>query len=510
LTHHSEQFAAITRRLGRPATRAALAAALLLGVSALPAAAGDGPTALLTPEIAPTTADTATTITFAVTYRSAQGAGPAYVRVRIGSATHDMATATSSQDWKQGGRFVYATKLKVGTFDVTFLAADAKHHEVDLAAGTVSVTPAATPKPTPDSTPKPTPGPTAKPTPSPTREPKSTPKPTPKPTPRPTRAPAGGPGEATGAPTASDSPGQSPDPGLVAILMPGWNGPGEGGSGPGGPGGPAGPGSGDSGGPGGRPTKSGSGRNAASPGIGASPTLLGALAGVLPATVVTTGGVAMVMAFLVFRKRRHDQRPTAADDVLAADAARGVGLLPNASFGSRPAAGRPVVAGALHAPTAPVLVAGPVGVDSHMPRWRRPSLMEARKGDPNRGGGAASVTLRFTGDGSDAVDGMDRRLIRYRLVSLLDVPDEVRGVEVGVLDEGDEVVLLEKRGTYWRVLCPDGRQGWLHKMTLGDVVNEPSEQDGETWTSADDGPQLGGFEDVLRAYTEKRRQFGEA
>ena len=105
---------------------------------------------------------------------------------------------------------------------------------------------------------------------------------------------------------------------------------------------------------------------------------------------------------------------------------------------------------------------------------------------------------------------MERRLIRYRLVSLLDVPDEIRGQEIGALDEGDEVVLLEKRGTYWRVLCPNGSQGWLHKMTLGDTVIDPSTQTGGTWTSGDDGPAVGGFEDVIRAYTEQRRQLGEA
>jgi hypothetical protein len=123
--------------------------------------------------------------------------------------------------------------------------------------------------------------------------------------------------------------------------------------------------------------------------------------------------------------------------------------------------------------------------------------------------GAAAVSLRFTGDAGAAVDGMERRLIRYRLVSLLDLPDEVRGTEISVLDEGDEVVLLEKRGTYWRVLCPDGRQGWLHKMTLGDVVIDPSTQAGDSWTSGDGGPQAGSFEDILRAYTEQRQQFGE-
>jgi hypothetical protein len=125
-------------------------------------------------------------------------------------------------------------------------------------------------------------------------------------------------------------------------------------------------------------------------------------------------------------------------------------------------------------------------------------------------GGAADAEVQLDAPLYTAVDGMERRLIRYRLVSLLDAPDEVRGVEIGVLDEGDEVVLLEKRGTYWRVLCPDGRQGWLHKMTLGDVVIESGAAATGSWTSGDEGPVTGGFEDMLRAYTERRQQFGEA
>ena len=63
---------------------------------------------------------------------------------------------------------------------------------------------------------------------------------------------------------------------------------------------------------------------------------------------------------------------------------------------------------------------------------------------------------------------------------------------------------------YWLVLCPDGRQGWIHKMTLGEVVGEaagPSPPTAtmpiaaETWTMGDD---VDG--DVLTAYLESRRR----
>ena len=92
---------------------------------------------------------------------------------------------------------------------------------------------------------------------------------------------------------------------------------------------------------------------------------------------------------------------------------------------------------------------------------------------------------------------------------LLDQPDELRGAEIGFVDEGDEVQLLEKRGVYWFVLCPDGRQGWIHKMTLGEVVGEPAASAAtatmpiaaDTWTMGDD---VDG--DVMAAFLESRRR----
>jgi hypothetical protein len=92
-----------------------------------------------------------------------------------------------------------------------------------------------------------------------------------------------------------------------------------------------------------------------------------------------------------------------------------------------------------------------------MPRWRRPSLLEARRADPIRDG---TVVPRLTFDHGlvGPLDGHERRLIGYNVVRLLDRPDEFRGSEIGFVDQGDEVQLLEKSGVYWLVLCPDGRE----------------------------------------------------
>jgi hypothetical protein len=218
------------------------------------------------------------------------------------------------------------------------------------------------------------------------------------------------------------------------------------------------------------------------------------------------GAVTMLMAFLLFGKRRRgDDEPDAAS--LAASAAAGYPLR-SASPRALASGASPMMATGLAPVQATAGAAAPPERDSHLPRWRRPSLLEARKNDPLRGGITVAASLTFDGRTSEAVEGRERRRIRYRLVSLLDMPDEVQGAEIGSLDEGDEVVLLDKAGTYWRVLCPDGREGWLHKMTLGDtVIDSPSAP--STWTAADEALAPGGFEDIMRAYNESRRQFGD-
>jgi hypothetical protein len=476
--------AAISGGLGRSSVRAAALAAILVVLAVMPAAAG--PTDLTSPAVSPTVGTAADPITFSVTFRSAKGDAPDYVRVVVGSKVYAMAKKAGPETWKNGVRYAVTKKLPVGTWAVRFEAKSGNFME-SISGGTVKIT--AAPKPTPRPTPEPTPRPTPRP------EPAATPKPTPKPT---------GPPATTPGPTA---PGQGPeaDP-LDWLLQPGatpeaeqaepTDDPVTAGVIPG-----VGGGSGGSGGTGG-------GDGTLPGGLGGPPSVVETLARVLPTVVVTTGGVTMLMAFLAFGKRRRDEAPTAPDEALQQAAGRGMELPGHSGL-------VPVTASAAALAAAPARVAAmvtpqPVGdVDAHLPRWRRPSLMEARKADPMRTM-SANIRLSFEGEVGAAVDGMERRLIRYRLVSLLDAPDEVRGVEIGVLDEGDEVVLLEKRGTYWRVLCPDGRQGWLHKMTLGDVVIEAGTAGSNSWTSGDDGPAAGTFEDMLRAYTERRDQFGEA
>lgn len=175
---------------------------------------------------------------------------------------------------------------------------------------------------------------------------------------------------------------------------------------------------------------------------------LGPYVRLLPVTVSTAGGVALMMGFLFFGKRRRDGEPPAPDPVLQAAAARGE---PPASSQMLP----------------------PADPEAHLPRWRRPSLLEARKSDPIRNP-VERPPLTFDRGLVSPVQGKERRRIRYRVVRLLDAPDELRSAEIGVLDQGDEVQLLERSGSFWLVLAPDGQKGWVHRMVLEEIPRGPA------------------------------------
>jgi hypothetical protein len=228
--------------------------------------------------------------------------------------------------------------------------------------------------------------------------------------------------------------------------------------------------------------------------------------GLAPTLVTTTGAVAGAMAFGLFGRRRREDDPT---DELGVAAARGIGVVPLDLV--------PQIAGTADG----IAAASGAGLDAVemealLPRWRRPSLLQARKADPVRDG-IQAPRLTFDEGLVGPLDGHMRRVIRYRVVRLLDSPDELRGTEIGFLDQGDEVQLLEKYGAYWRVLSPDGQQGWLHKMVLGDVFGEEDDPApegpvatmpiaAESWTMAEADIDS----DVLDAYLESRRRRRDA
>jgi hypothetical protein len=113
---------------------------------------------------------------------------------------------------------------------------------------------------------------------------------------------------------------------------------------------------------------------------------------------------------------------------------------------------------------APPLGARAVDPEANMPRWRRPSLLEARRADPTRLAPSARLKLRFTDARGSSPD---IRVVRYAVVPLLDRPDEIMGARVADLESGDEVLSVGAQGAYVEVMCPDGEHGWVHRTTLG-------------------------------------------
>jgi hypothetical protein len=168
-----------------------------------------------------------------------------------------------------------------------------------------------------------------------------------------------------------------------------------------------------------------------------------------PMAITATGSVALAMAFGLFGKRRRAGEPPASDEQLAAAAALGLGgfVVPRVIPGREPE-----------------------NPEAQLPRWLRPSLLQARKADPIRDPRVAAAPLAFSQGLVGPTNGRERRRIRHRVVRMLDTPDELRGAEIGCLDRGDEVELVAKHSAYWLILCPNGSQGWVHNMTLGEVI----------------------------------------
>ena len=507
---------------GRPtATPLAALCAALFVIFALvaPVLAVEGPTRLYDASVSPRTGTPSTTITFNVGYRNREGSAPASVTVLIDGTAHAM-VAAGGTNWKSGVLNHWSTTLPAGTHAISFAAMSRDKFSDTADGGTVTIT--VPPPPTPAATPKPTPRPTSKPTPRPT--PDATPAPTPRPTPEPASAPSQAPATTPPAGTGGSGPGgvaggsvdgSGPDGGAggpggtdgtggdttnpTGGTRTGGTGPGSGGylvnpgvsGGVGGDGQAIGDGSAGStdgtsagvdglvgaGTTDGGPTtgSNGAGGSAGAPagghdvvtggtGWGAFASALETLGikqppaiSMVPMLVGTSTAMTMAFAFAIFGKKRRDEEPPAPDEVLRANAARGQATVPSGE----------IVNGVVRGATVPA----PIDIEAGMPRWRRPSLLEARKADPARSI-ASNHRMSFENGAVAAADGRERRTIRYAVVRLLDAPDELRSTEIGQLDQGDEVQLIERSGSYWLVLCPDGRQGWLHKMTLGDVVSD--------------------------------------
>jgi len=112
---------------------------------------------------------------------------------------------------------------------------------------------------------------------------------------------------------------------------------------------------------------------------------------------------------------------------------------------------------------APPLSPTSVDPEANMPRWRRPSLIAARHNDPTRQAPVYRLPMRFL---DDRTNHPDLRIIRYATVPILDRPDEVMGIRLSDLEQGDEVLAVGAAGAFVEVMCASGEHGWVHRTTL--------------------------------------------
>jgi hypothetical protein len=181
--------------------------------------------------------------------------------------------------------------------------------------------------------------------------------------------------------------------------------------------------------------------------------LVGAIVvGLGPTTAVAIGIVGAGIVGLAGVFRRGPRGPSAAEQIAAMMAPPPVVTPPTTTI-------RATTVEAMAPPDGQV-----VDPEAGMPRWRRPSLLEARHSDPRQQAPAYRIPMRFSEDESGQ---LDLRVVRYAVVPLLDRPDEVLGQRISDLETQDEVHIAGASGTFVEVVCPNGDRGWVHRTTLG-------------------------------------------
>ncbi len=197
--------------------------------------------------------------------------------------------------------------------------------------------------------------------------------------------------------------------------------------------------------------------------------------GIVPPLVLlgaAVGGIWAGWLILGRRRRDDDEDGPAPTDPPGIPIAPAPALAVAAARPAAPAPTWPSAGGAAATAATAATLDIPFG-EAEIPRWRRPSVQAARQAS-SRGPELPHVPVAFR---DEAGAGVVRARIGYRLVRVASVPDELLGDEVGRLDRGDQVEILESSGAYRRVRAADGTEGWIHKMTLSDDLDEDDDSE---------------------------------
>ena len=114
-----------------------------------------------------------------------------------------------------------------------------------------------------------------------------------------------------------------------------------------------------------------------------------------------------------------------------------------------------------------------VGDDDFAPVDDDAPLKEVRKASKRATAvaSAAAVATSVRTFAKPPKKGVERAKVGYRRVRISSEPDATRSVELGRLDRGDEVEILESHEGFLRVRTPDDIDGWILRHT---VVGAPA------------------------------------
>jgi hypothetical protein len=177
------------------------------------------------------------------------------------------------------------------------------------------------------------------------------------------------------------------------------------------------------------------------------------VAGVGTTTAIAIGIVLAGVAGIAMHMRRSDHKMSAHDEIAA--------MMAEPKREAAPPAVSPTQATSVEA-MAPQSTQ-PIDPEANMPRWRRPSLLEARYSDPTRQAPVYRQPMSFS---DDEARRLDVRVVRYAVVPMLDRPDEVLGHRVCDLEHGDQVQVISASGTFVEVKSAKGDHGWVHRTTI--------------------------------------------
>ena len=133
-----------------------------------------------------------------------------------------------------------------------------------------------------------------------------------------------------------------------------------------------------------------------------------------------------------------------------------------------------VAATAPEVPAAPVVLAAMTAVDDELAPVDedaplKKSRKTTRKLQPAAAMGAATAVRRKFD--APPTRGIERAKVGYRQVRISSEPDAVRSAELGRLDRGDEVEILELHEGFLQIRTPDDITGWILRHT---IVGAPS------------------------------------